>query len=362
MNRLGEARDEEQALEQLHRAAMTDGLPVVVPTPRRVEDLVMMSGLEGDMSLGDVGPSGAAATVTAVAANAVMAGCLPEHFPVVVAAVRAACDERFDLTEIQVTTHPITPLIIVNGPVREMAGLSSGYGALGPGHRANASIGRALRLVMQNIGGGRPGLSDMSTFGGPAKFTLCAAEDEEGSPWEPLHVSRGYEPDQSTVTLLAVEGPHSVLCAPMPDDSVGREIEAALATIGSALGGLGANSTYLGKGHVAVLLNPQLARMLADAGLDRPTLQNELVARMKHPRHVLRTRNPFLIPDGDPDELIPPRDPATIVIAVTGGRGNYATVCPTLGASLHHHMSVTQLVEASTSCEIPLTGPRTAEP
>ena len=356
MDRLGEAVDEEQALEQLHRNGMTDGLPVVVPIPRRVDELVLLSGFDGDMSLGDVGPSGAAATVRAVAANAVMAGCLAEHFPVVVAAVRAACDPAYDLTEIQVTTHPITPLIIVNGPVRESAGLSSGYGCLGPGHRANASIGRALRLILQNIGGGRAGLSDMSTFGSPAKFTFCAAEDEENSPWEPLHVARGFEAEQSVVTLLAVEGPHSVLCAPMPDDSVGKEIEAALSAIGSALGALGANSTYLGKGHVAVLINPQLAQMLAGAGLGRVDLQRELAGRMRHPRGVLRARNPFLIPDGPPDELIPERDPNTVVIAVVGGRGNYVTVCPTLGASLHHHRSVSQLVEIDQYCAIPQAG------
>ena len=353
MEALGEAPDEAQALEQLHRDGFTDGLPVVVPTLRRVEEMVLAGGFDEDTSLGDVGPSGAAATIQAVAANAVMAGCLPEHFPVVIAAVRAACDPVFDLTEIQVTTHPITPLIIVNGPVRDSAGIASGYGALGPGHRANASIGRALRLVLQNIGGGRPGLSDMAIFGSPAKFTLCTGEDEEGSPWEPLHVSRGFGAADSVVTLLAVEGPHSVLCAPMPDDCVGREIEAVLATTASALAGLGANSTYLGTGHVAVLINPQLARMLAEAGLGRGDLQRELAERMRHPRKVLRARNPFLIPEGPPDELIPDRDPETIVIAVAGGRGNYITVCPTLGASLHHHSSVSHAVEIEQFCALP---------
>ena len=183
--------DENHALEALHAGGMTDGLPVIVPTRERIGAMMIVSGHDGDVSLGEVGPSQGAATIEAVAANAVMAGCLPEHFPIVVAAVRAICDPQFDLTEIQVTTHPITPMIIVNGPARFTAGLSSGYGAFGPGHRANASIGRAIRLVMTNIGGGRPGISDMSTFGSPAKFTFCAAENEEDSPWEPLHVSRG---------------------------------------------------------------------------------------------------------------------------------------------------------------------------
>jgi hypothetical protein len=347
------AENEEAALERLHRDQCTDGLPVVIPTRQRVEAMVLAGGYDGDVSLGAVGPSQAAATIEAVAANAVMAGCLPDHFPIVIAAVRAVCDPRFDLTEIQVTTHPITPLILVNGPARLQAGMSSGYGAFGPGHRANASIGRALRLVLMNIGGGRAGISDMSVMGSPAKFTFCAAENEEESPWEPLHVSRGFKAEQSAVTLLAVEGPHSVLCAPMPDDCTQMSVSAVLDVVGSALGGLGANSTYLGKGDVAVIVNPQTAELLASGGLTRSTLQIELTARSQHPRAVLRARNPFLIPTGPPEERLPLRDPQTIVIAVAGGRGNYVMVCPTLGASLHHHTSLTREIEINQSCLLP---------
>jgi hypothetical protein len=286
-----------------------------------------------------------------------MAGCLPEHFPVVVAAVRAACDSEFDLTEIQVTTHPITPLILVNGPARGLCGLHSGVGVFGPGNRANASIGRALRLVMINVGGGRPGVSDMAVFGTPAKFGFCGAEDEEASPWEPLHVARGWRADQSTVTLLAVEGPHVAVCAPMPDDCVGMEVPAIVATLASALWGLGANSSYLGKGDVAVLVNADIARTLAGGGYDRARLQRELAARSRYPRHLLRERNPFMVPAGAPEDLVPERDPATIAIAVAGGRGNYALVCPTLGASPHHHRSVTHEIEIAQFCELPSRDP-----
>jgi len=347
------APEEAAAAEELHRRQLTDGLPVIVPTRGRVEEMILASGHDAELSLGAVGPSDGAATIEVVAANAVMAGCLPQHFPVVLAAVRAACDPRFDLTEIQVTTHPITPLILVNGPVRELAGLASGYGAFGPGHRANACIGRALRFVLMNVGGGRPGISDMAVMGSPAKFTFCAAENEEESPWEPLHVSRGYTRTQSAVTLLAVEGGHSVLCAPMPDDCTERAVPAALDAIGSALGGLGANSTYLGTGDVAVIVNPQTARLLADAGLDRRALQQELAMRVRHPRRVLRAHNPFLIGAGEPEQLLPRRDPSTIVVAVAGGRGNYVMVCPTLGASPHHHPSITQEVEFEQFCPLP---------
>jgi hypothetical protein len=348
-----EAADEEAALERLHREQMTDGLPVVIPTRRRVDAMVLASGSDPDVSLGTVGPSLASATVEVVAANAVMAGCLPEHFPVVVAAVKAICDPTYDLTETQVTTHPVTPLLIVNGPAREQCGLASGCGAFGPGHRANAAIGRAVRLVMMNVGGGRPGISDMSTLGSPAKFSFCAAENEEQSPWPPLHVSRGWRADQSTVTAITVEGPHSVICAPMSDDMVDMAVPAAIRLLASAVGSLGSNSTYFSKGDMAVIVNPQIAHLLAGAGYTREKLQKELVDRSRHTRGVLRQHNPALIPPGPDDEIGSPRDPSSLVIAVAGCIGGYAMVCPTLGVSLHHHPSVTKEIELNQTCVLP---------
>ena len=189
-----EATDEAAALESLHDLSCTDGLPVVIPTPSRVERLVLASGLDADMVLGELGPAMGIATVEKVAVAAVMAGCIPDYMPLVVAAVKAAADPRFDLTELQATTHCTAPLIIVNGPARiECGPVASGFGALGPGHRANASIGRALRLCLINIGGGRPGVSDMALLGHPGKFTYCLAEAEEDSPFPPLHTSLGFD-------------------------------------------------------------------------------------------------------------------------------------------------------------------------
>lgn len=347
------AADEEAALEQLHRDNLTDGLPVVIPTRRRVEEMILASGLEGDVSLGNVGPSMAAATIDVVAANAVMAGCLPEHFPVVIAATKCICDPTYDLTETQVTTHPVTPLLIVNGPAREQCGLASGVGAFGPGYRANAAIGRAIRLIMMNIGGGRPGVSDMSTLGSPAKFSFCAAENEELSPWPPLHVSRGWRADQSTVTAITVEGPHSVICAPMPDDLVDMAAPAAVRLLASAVGSLGSNSTYFAKGDMAIIINPQTAGQLARAGYTRESLQEELVARSRHSRKVLRQHNPLLIQPGPDDDVGSPRDPKSLVIIVAGSIGGYCMVCPTLGVSLHHHPSVTKEIELNQMCALP---------
>ena len=205
------AIDEAAALEQLHAARCTDGLPVVIPTAVRVERMVLASGLDADIVLGEMGPMWGAASVEAVAVAAVMAGCLPDYMPVVVAAIKAVCQSEFDLAEMQGTTHCTAPLIIVNGPARAFCGnLASGFGLMGPGHRANASIGRALRLAMINIGGARPGESDMALHGHPGKFTYCIAEDEANSPFPPLHTSQGYDAEQSVVTVVGAEAPHSV--------------------------------------------------------------------------------------------------------------------------------------------------------
>lgn len=360
MSRLTEAPSEEAALEQLHRDQYTDGLPVVIPTPTRVSDMLLAGGLDGDEMLGLAGPSQASVTAQGAAICTVMAGCLPEHFPVVVAGVRAICDPVFDLTEVQVTTHPVTPLLIVNGPVRADAGIASGAGAFGPGHRANASIGRAIRLVMMNLGGGRPGVSDMAVFGHPAKFTFCVAENEEASPFPPLHVSRGYEATMSAVTAVAVEGPHSVVCAPVPDGSEICFVAASLNAIASALGAMGSNSTYQEAGTLVVVLNPTLARSFAAAGYGRTELQRELVDRSRHSRRALRSVNPGLVPAGPADEMVPDRSPDTILILVAGGEGNYAMVCPTLGGGPHRNSPVTVLIEDHQFCELPPRDPDAA--
>ena len=176
MTEMLQASDEAAALEALHDADMTDGLPVVIPTGERVSRMVLASGQDADMSLGVMGPAGGVATVEKVAVAAVMAGCLPDYLPVVLAAVKAVIADEFDLAQMQSTTHCTAPLIIVNGPGRLTCGpVASGFGALGPGHRANASIGRALRLCMINIGGAKPGESDMALLGHPGKFTYCLA-------------------------------------------------------------------------------------------------------------------------------------------------------------------------------------------
>lgn len=187
-----------------------------ITTPERVNRLVLTSGLDADVDLGAMGPGRGAATVEKIATNAVMAGCLPDHMAVVIAAVRAILQPEFDLAEMQSTTHSTAPLMIVNGPVVRHCDIAYGFGALGPGHRANASIGRALRLCMMNVGGAHPGVSDMALLGHPGKFTFCLAEDESGSPCESLSASIGYVPDDSVVTILGAESPTQYCSATTP--------------------------------------------------------------------------------------------------------------------------------------------------
>jgi hypothetical protein len=185
-----------------------DPLPVVAPTVARVER--MMQGFDPTEVIGRIPPCYGEATVEKVAANAVMAGCVPEMMRVLVTVVRAACDERFNAHGVQGTTHFAAPLIIVNGPVRRQLAFACGQNAFSNVARANSTLGRALQLVLRNLGGARPDGIDMSALGNPGKFSYCIAENEEDSPWEPLHVELGFQPGESAITLFAGEAPHGV--------------------------------------------------------------------------------------------------------------------------------------------------------
>jgi hypothetical protein len=349
---LHEARDEQEALEALHAAGCTDGLPVVIPTPDRVQRMVLATGLDPDMVLGEIGPSYGVATIEKVAIAAVMAGCLPDHVPVVVAAVKALCRPELDTAEMQATTHAISPLIIVSGPAREWCSVSSGFGALGPGHRANITIGRALRLVMLNVGGARPGVSDMALLGHPGKLAMCIAEDEEASPWEPLHVSLGHQPDESVVTVVGTEGPHSVISVSDADDpSSGDRLVRSLA---AAVGNLASNNAHFHAGTVVVALNPDHAHVLSQAGWTRSDVQQRIWSAAHHPRHVLRTYNPAFAGKGSDGDLLPsvPK-PTAILILVAGGGGLYSTVFPSWGAGGHGNPYLTEVVDLGQACDIP---------
>ena len=350
-----EARSEADALEELHALGLTDGLPVVIPTPERVAAMVLATGLDPDVELGVMGPAHGVASVEKVATAAVMAGCLPDHVPVVVAAVRAVCKPEFDLTEMQSTTHCTAPLIVVCGPARhQCGGVASGFGALGPGHRANASIGRALRLTMMNIGGARPGVSDMALHGHPGKFTYCIAEDTENSPFAPLHTSYGYEPDQSAVIVTGAEAPHSTFFTGDADDP--ESANRLLNVIAAVMANPGSNNAHLRHGSLVVIMNPDHTAVLARAGLSREDVQVELAARAANSTAMLvRMGSVFhLGNDSPPDEMVPIlKDPSRIVVFQAGGKGLYTMVMPSWCAGPHQNPVIHAEIELDQACEVP---------
>jgi hypothetical protein len=353
------ALDEASALEDLHALGCTDGLPVVIPTPDRVFRMVLASGLDPDMVLGVMGPMHGAATVDKVAVAAVMAGCLPDHFPVVVAAVRAICQPEFDLTEMQSTTHCTTPMIVVTGPARHMCGpIHSGFGAMGPGFRANASIGRAVRLAMMNVGGARPGESDMALHGQPGKFSFCFAEDEENSPFPGLHTSFGYAPEQSAVVITGVEAPHSAMFSGNADNP--DSYNHLLNVLAGVMANPGSNNAHLRGGSLSVVMNPDHALVLHNAGLSREDIQNELCQRAAISLGDLRkTGSAFAARSDKADDAMIQilDDPSRILVLQAGGSGLYSMVMPSWCAGAHRNGIVHAEIELDQACEVPGMNP-----
>jgi len=341
-----EARDEADAQEQLYALGCTDGLPVIIPTEARVARMVLASGLEGSLVLGAMGPAGGAASVEALATAAVMAGCPPELMPVLCAVAEAVLDPAFDLTEMQATTHCTAPLILLSGPVVEALGFASGFGALGPGHRANATLGRALRLTMINIGGGRPGESDMALLGHPGKFTYCLAEAAEASPFPSLGVSLGFDPEDSVVTVIGAEAPQSLIYSATGD--LAQDRDGLLSILAAGLAGPASNNAVLTGGQAVLVLNPDHAALLAAAGLDREALQAELQARCEVPG-ALPSQGSFQR-EGRRQAYRAPED---ILILVAGGSGLYSMAMPSWCAGPHQNRAVSRRVDLNPACEVP---------
>ena len=197
-------------VEWYYEQGFSDGLPVVPPTPAKVEAMLEMLGGEPEFIECRVPPRWGSLTREVLAVNLVLAGCKPEYAAVVRAAILALTDTAFNLNGVQATTHMASPLLVVNGPVRNEIDMNAGCNTFGSGNRANATIGRAIRMILLNVGGAWPGDLDKSTLGSPAKYTYCIAENEEESPFVPYHVEKGYAESDSTVFVMAAEPPHSV--------------------------------------------------------------------------------------------------------------------------------------------------------
>ncbi|MQA13071.1 MAG: hypothetical protein GEV09_02580 [Pseudonocardiaceae bacterium] len=316
----------------------SDGLPLVPPTAELVDRAVAASGRDGDELVGVVTPANRGATVRAVAANAVMAGCPPALLPVVLAAVRAALEPRFNLQALTTTTHPVTPLVIVHGPVVDELGFNPAANTFGQGNRANAGVGRALRLVLQNIGEARPGETDRATHGGPTKYAYCIAENAAASPWPTFHDDRGggSRGSRGAVTVVGGEGPHNV------NDHGSTSAAGILRNVAGTMATLGCNNVYL-RGQMLLVLSPEHAEVVARDGHDRRTVQQDLAARARvdvrgiSPGNLERFRAtaPHVFGDVPADGLVPMVDhPEDVLLLVAGGPGKHSVVVPTFGPTV----------------------------
>ena len=328
-----------------HQRGWTDGLPVIPPTSERVD--AMLGDRSAQSLIAIVEPRLGRATAHKLAANAVMAGCDPAHFPLVMAATRAMCDPVFNLKSLQSTTHPCTVMVLVAGPIVTSLGINASYNAMGQGVLANAAIGRAIRLILMNIGGASPGVLDRSTMGSPAKFSFCFAENLAASPWASWHVDNGMDADTDFVTVCGVEGPHNV------NDHYGRTGREILLTIAGTLASPGANNFYL-EGEPVVVLGPEHAEVIARDGFSRadvcaflsehaivpaalvsPAMMEVMTERMPH--HVLGGNR-----DGSGSDIRFITEPDDLMVLVAGGAGRHSAVIPTFG---HATRAVTVPIE-----------------
>ena len=312
----------------------TDGLPIVPPTETRVRELLTQTARDPREVVGVLPPRQGEATIEKIAANAVMAGCRPEYFPVVLAAIEALADPLFNLDSVQATTHPVATLLVVNGPIARAIGLQAGYNAFGQGFRANVTIGRAVRLVLMNVGGGLPGSGDRATQGSPAKIAYCVAENEAESPWEPLHVEAGLPAGTSTVTVFGCEGPHNI------QDHYSNTALGVLLTVAGAMGQAGSNN-LLGRGWPLLSLGPEHAATIAKEGYTKQKVKDFLFEHARFPlaRLGLEYRRQQIERWGvvdAPDTMVPiVRRAEDISIIVAGGAGKHSSWQPTFGDGTH---------------------------
>lgn len=333
-----ETRDDFTAINELYlEKGWGDGLPLVPPTEARVAAMLDYCDRPWDQPIAKVAPRYGEATPLRLAANAVMAGCKPEYFPLIMLAVEAMCDEAFNLYGVQATTHICAPLVIVNGPVAKELNMNCGHNAFGPGNHANATIGRAVRLILLNIGGAIPGLGDMSTYGGPSKYSFCVAENEERNPWEPLHVERGFPREASCVTVVGAECPHNV------NDHESLTGEGILTTIAGSLATTGLNDVYYPEAQPLIVMGPEHAASIAQDGYSKQAAKRFIAEHATLPLGKFSKENierRFRVAFASKyktatlDAAVPMvQGPDSLLIAVIGGAGKHSAIFPTFGAT-----------------------------
>jgi hypothetical protein len=328
-----EALDNLEAINKLYRERRwSDGLPIVPPTVERVERMLHQTPHGRYEIIARVAPGYGAATVERIAINAVVAGCDPEYMSVLIAATEAVADPQFNLQGIQTTTNPVAVWLVLNGPIVERLGVNATLNCLGQGTWANATIGRALRLILQNVGGALPGEMDRATHGQPAKYTFCCAENEGENPWEPLHVERGFAPNQSTVTVVGTEGTMNM--------NTHAKEAAELARVMAETMMHPPSNEYVHGGEPWLLLSPEHAEVFQRGGLSKADVKRALWERSRMPasrlsgKELERARASRTAELGDltSTTLLPiaPR-PEDIQILVAGGPGTHSVYIPCFG-------------------------------
>jgi hypothetical protein len=310
--------------DEFFNRGWSDGLPVIPPTEEAVEKMLIGTSRNPADVVAAIPPDWGEATIEKIAINAVMAGCLPEYMPLIITGIEAMCEQPMNLDAMQATTYPVSFLWIVNGPIAKKLDINSKSGVFGLGWRGNATIGRVIRLILMNIGGARSGKTDMSTQG---KHTFCIAENEEESPWEPLHVERGFDASTSTVTVAAAENPHNI------NDHQAITAAQMLTTIAGTLATVGTNNIRSRRGEPILALCPEHAATIARDGYSKDDVKayihkNALVPRAKFHERIIQR----FYQDLNEDALIsivPEKE--NIMVIVAGGPGKHSSFLPTYG-------------------------------
>ncbi|AEG17150.1 hypothetical protein [Methanobacterium paludis] len=319
--------DIEKTNNDFYMRKITDGLPIIPPTKARVQKFLGYTDRKSDDVIAVLPPKRGKATVEKIAVNSVMAGCIPSFTPIVQKAVEAVSQEKFNLPGVNATTHPVAVCTLLNGPVSRELAVNSGAGCLGPGNIANATIGRALRLCLMNIGGAVPGIGDHATMGSPAKYSYAFAEAESESPWKPLHVERGFDVETSTVTVMAVEAPQNV------NDHRSSTAEDLLDTIVHTASTAGCNNSHV-PGEILVVMSPEHAETVAGDGWDRTDVENYIHENAAVPVELADRGGRKLDKDwivGDDVRIT--RSPGDVVLVVAGGAGRHTMIAHGFGTS-----------------------------
>ncbi|MHC4459378.1 MAG: hypothetical protein ACYS0I_20240 [Planctomycetota bacterium] len=310
-------------VELYFQKGWTDGLPVIPPSENSVKSMLAPMGLRADEAVGEIPARNVSITADKVAINAVLAGCLPAFMPVVVASVKGICHPDFGYHGPATSTGGAAIAIIVNGPIIKELGINARDNAFGPGFRPNATIGRALRLLMMNTLDTRPGRLDRSTLGNPGKYSLCFGEDEDNSPWEPLHVEKGYEPQESTVTLFATEGPHQIY------NHLSNDPETLCITMGDTMANLG-SMNIIGQQNIVAVFAGEHQEVFRKSGWSKAQVKQSLFSYAHRSIAEIKRagRMPGPINKEDEIERRPVvRKPDDILVISAGARAGAFSAC-----------------------------------